>query len=237
MSGRILVSSRSTKIVEYSPLVVAVIVFFLSVIKSYGDDKVYTSKDVVQKESVLYDKETDTKISGLVMLNFPVSDKLYRETPYKDGKENGVERCFSRTGKLYSETPYKEGKKDGVGKVFYESGKTFAETPYIDGNENGVLKRYYETGSIFGETPYKNGKIDGVHKFLYESGKIKSETPFKNGKEDGVEMKYRESGSLSQETKFEDGIAISGYIYTFWGNKREMNDSELHKINTNRNEY
>jgi antitoxin component YwqK of YwqJK toxin-antitoxin module len=234
MPGRMLNTSCPVKTVKFPTLFIAL---FFSVISCYSDDKVYIFKDFVRKESVLYDKETDEKINGLVKLYSPASGKLFKETPYKDGKENGVEKGFSDSGNLYSETPYNEGKKNGVGKVFYESGKTFAETPYMDGKENGVLKRYYETGNIFGETPYKNGKIDGVHQFFYESGKLKSVTPFKNGKEDGIEMKYRESGSLSQEIKFENGIAISGYIFSFWGNKREMNESELLEINSNKTKY
>ncbi|MDK9707299.1 MAG: toxin-antitoxin system YwqK family antitoxin [Desulforhopalus sp.] len=204
---------------------------------SYGEEKIYTHKELVRKESVLYDKITDTKIYGLIREYSPASGKLLCETPYKNGKENGIKKCFSHAGNLYNETPYNDGKTNGVGKVFYESGKIFSETPYINGKVHGVLKRFYESGNIFGETPYKDGQIDGVHQFFYESGKLKSKTSYKNGKRDGVEVRYRRSGYLFQEIIFEDGVAVSGFLNTFWGNKRRMSDSELQEINSEQNEY
>ena len=76
---------------------------------------------------------------------------------------------------IESETPFKNGKENGIEKEYYKNGRLKRETPYTDGELNGVEKRYYENGQLAGETPFKNGKENGVEKSYYESGQLEFE--------------------------------------------------------------
>ena len=123
------------------------------------------------------------------------------------------EKGFYKSGALHDETPYKDGKEEGVGKTYYESGALHYETPYTDGNAEGVAKSYYENGALEAEVLYKNGKEEGIEKWYYKSGALESETPNKDGKAEGVEKTYYESGALHYERIFKDDEMISRKCY------------------------
>ena len=55
-----------------------------------------------------------------------------------------------------SETPYLEGKRQGVMIKYYEDGSKSSETPYVDGNANGTEIKYRRNGSKEMETVRKN---------------------------------------------------------------------------------
>ena len=128
---------------------------------------------------------------GLVR-EYNISGELYSETPYTNGKINGVVKTYHESG-AHLETSYKDGLQNGMEKLYDESGKLSSETPYKDGNKNGVGKTYYESGKLESETPFTKGLPNGVEKTYYETGKLKSETTFTNGAE-GITKNYDENG-------------------------------------------
>lgn len=74
---------------------------------------------------------------------------------------------------IESETPFKNGKENGIEKEYYKNGRLKRETPYTDGKLNGVVKEYYETGELLREAPYKNGEHDGVAKIYDKNGQLR----------------------------------------------------------------
>jgi antitoxin component YwqK of YwqJK toxin-antitoxin module len=66
------------------------------------------------------------------------SGSLKCETPYSNGKENGIEKGYYKSGAILEETPYKNGKKDGISKFYYESGEIASTATYKD----GILQGY-----------------------------------------------------------------------------------------------
>lgn len=103
----------------------------------------------------------EDKIQGCVKkLWFSNGYGLVLETPYKNGKLDGIEkRYYLNNGNLDQETPYKNGKEDGIEKGYDENGNLERETPYKDGKQDGVEKWYYENGDLIAEITYKNEKI------------------------------------------------------------------------------
>ena len=97
-----------------------------------------------------------------------------------------VEREYHSNGKIYWETPYKNGKIEGIEKWYYENGNLDTETPYKNGKKEGVEKWYNESGNLIRKTPYKNGKTHGDVKYYTENGKllalVKAENKFISGK-------------------------------------------------------
>jgi chromosomal replication initiator protein DnaA len=63
------------------------------------------------------------------------------------------------SGALEQETPYKNGKREGMMRWYYESGAIERDLPYKNGKRDGIERWYYESGAIKKETPYKNGVL------------------------------------------------------------------------------
>lgn len=118
----------------------------------------------------------EDKITGCVGKEYYYNNgqlEIESETPFKNGKENGIEKEYYKNGRLKRETPHTDGKANGIEKKYYENGRLKGETPYTDGKLNGVVKEYYETGELLREAPYKNGEHDGVAKIYDKNGQLR----------------------------------------------------------------
>ena len=118
----------------------------------------------------------EDKITGCVGKEYYYNNgqlEIESETPFKNGKENGIEKEYYKNGRLKRETPYTDSKANGIEKKYYENGRLAGETPYTDGKLNGVVKEYYETGELLREAPYKNGEHDGVAKIYDKNGQLR----------------------------------------------------------------
>ena len=118
----------------------------------------------------------EDKITGCVGKEYYYNNgqlEIESETPFKNGKENGIKKKYYKNGRLKRETPHTDGKANGIEKKYYENGRLKGETPYTDGKLNGVVKEYYETGELLREAPYKNGEHDGVAKIYDKNGQLR----------------------------------------------------------------
>ena len=82
-----------------------------------------------------------------------------------------VKKRYYESGALWRETPYVNGKEHGIEKWYYESGALEWETPYVNGKEHGIVKWYHESGALWEETLYVNGKRHGIEKH-YDKDKL-----------------------------------------------------------------
>jgi len=117
----------------------------------------------------------------------------YKEvTVAQDNSIDNVEvrKYYYKSGALRWETPYVNGKKQGIERCYYESGALMAETPCVKGKMHGIAKDYYESGAIWREIPYVNGGRNGIERGYYESGALMAETPCVNGKKHGIAKHY-----------------------------------------------
>ena len=95
-----------------------------------------------------------------------------RETPYKNGKKDGIVKWYKQNGNLAQEVPYKDGKLEGVAKWYYESGNLRSETSYKNDKREGIEKSYDENGNLRIERSYLNDLFHGDMKYYIEDGKL-----------------------------------------------------------------
>jgi antitoxin component YwqK of YwqJK toxin-antitoxin module len=101
----------------------------------------------------------DSVQNGVVRSIYDNEDFPYIvKSPFKDGKEDGMEKSFYTDGALAGEIFYKKGKKEGMEKWYFPDGKLNWELNYTKGKENGTLKQYDDTGKLLNITEWKDGK-------------------------------------------------------------------------------
>jgi len=144
----------------------------------------------------------------------------YSLTIYRDGKPNGIQRDYYKSGKLKAEYHFVNGVPNGINKMFSVDGKLMAEYPFSEGKQNGVAKSYYPSGKLMYEAPFVNGSPNGMTKDYYESGALKKETPYTHGMENGTEKEYYENGKIESETVYTNGE--KGDVKHFDENGNEM---------------
>ena len=99
------------------------------------------------------------KISGCVEKKYDLNGKLWRETPYKNGKIEGITKEYYENGNLMREAPYKNDKAEGIEKWYYENGKLMAEIPYLNNLFHGDTRFYTEDGKLLALFKGENGEI------------------------------------------------------------------------------
>ena len=136
-----------------------IILSMLFCFSAQAEEKVYTKEEV---KECTEDKNLLCDLDGSLITGYFKEYRgweiLWYETPYKNGKKDGVEKRYDSDGTLLYEIPYKNGKKDGVEKWYYSNGTLRKETPYKDGKEEGTQKLYRADSSLEKEIYYKNGK-------------------------------------------------------------------------------
>ena len=143
----------------------------------------------------------------------------YKLLMYKDGKPFGMVRGYNlENGRLHSETPYSEGKGNGIEKIYDENGKLGMEIPLVNDSINGIEKLYDVKNGIQYDTPYINGKKNGIAKGFYKSGKLMYSYPYTNGVENGVFIDYYENGNIEFLRPFTNGKVINDTVKHFFDN-------------------
>ncbi len=153
--------------------------------------------------------------------------QFYRLTVYKSDNPLGIVRVYTKTGYLVLIKPYKNGKENGIEKEYYYNHSLGKDIPvtfdsisnrvavngslkfkitYIDGKENGVAKGYYRNGKIRTIWFMNNGVATGTWKLYYENGNLQSESYYINGQEAGIIKYYYEDGQIQ-----EDRPVLMGY--------------------------
>lgn len=205
-------------------------IIILIVVGCNSKPKIYNTSDVEEKEHVVYERATNEEITG-ILKKYYESGALFRETLYKDGKENGIAKSYYKSSALRVETPYKDGKVNGTIKWYYEDGPLQREIPHKDGKINGIQKFYYESGALQMEFPYKDDKANGIQKFYYRLGALGMEIPHEDDHVNGIQKTYYESGALRSEIKFVNSDAISGTFYNENGTKqRDMTNADFNGL-------
>lgn len=175
--------------------------------------------------------------------------KLNRDTTLK---------TYYSTGELQSETPYVNGKINGIQKLYYKNGALISECPFVNDIANGLCKTYYKRDRKYwdSEFPFLNGMINGIVKFhyrtrggvivqlrevkfienkgYYPSGELYMEIPNGNGIINGIVKYYRKDGKKLGEFTFVNNVLNGkGYDYDKNGNVRTMVDFSENE-NTNK---
>ena len=163
---------------------------------------------------------------GFLSFSILHADTL-KECKNETDKMSGcVERQYHQNGNIWVETPYKNGKLEGIEKWYDDNGDLVNEIPYKNDKREGMTKWYYRNGNLESEEPYKNGKREGMSKWYYENGSLKAETPFNNNGVNGDMKLYTEDKKLLALIKAENHKFISGKCF----NNKVLTDKELKEM-------
>jgi hypothetical protein len=147
--------------------------------------------------------------------------KLFENTPYVNGKIQGIKLEYYDDGALRKETPYDSGYVHGNVKFYYPDGKVFSVTPRIKGNIHGIVKKYHKNGNLQSETPYINNELQPGLKEYNQRG-VLLETPSiqfitkkeKRGQDMLVTLEMKLSNGI-KSTKFFQGVEGADGNQTF----------------------
>lgn len=176
---------------------------------------------VVNKEYSSYYRLTIYKKgrpSGIVRI-YDNNGLLSSETPYRNGKINGVVKKYLDST-LWSKCLYVNGKKNGIDTGYWDNGKVESETSYVNDTLNGIVKNYDPDGNLSDEVTYTNDEIDGFWRFYYRNGTLREEEPYTEGYRNGMERDYYPSGKLKCEKNYVKDKRVSMKIFD--ENEKEM---------------
>ena len=89
---------------------------------------------------------------------------------FKDGKEDGMYRCFYNNRKMCCEHFYVDGKPDGTWKNWRSNGRLFTVDTYKDGVRDGYSATFYDTDTNGPECEkeYKSGKVVEIKRYYWD---------------------------------------------------------------------
>lgn len=147
------------------------------------------------------------ELNGMMMEYFQ-DGKVYKETSYKAGKQDGIDRLYSQTGELLWDCFYVANKPHGKQSQKYTGDAgDFTQVSFY---ENGVLTgKYTETwsnGTVRKEGEYdKAGKKSGRWIVRDKFGKIERDNTYKNNAYDGVTKTYFTDGTVEKTINYVQG--------------------------------
>lgn len=188
---------------------------------------VFEGKRVLEKELTkegglfYYDGKPFTGI-GYKMYD---EKRLQFETSYVEGKEEGVQKYWSRNGQLVEEFQKKGERKDGMFTSWYENGQIKKEMTFKAGDVVGEVKRWHENGQQWSVANYiepdpqtsadlaegfiHESKQVGIYKEWFENGQLYLECNYNNdGQLEGLLTKWFENGKIYEKTNFKKNKEI-----------------------------
>ena len=119
----------------------------------------FLSFSILHADTLKECKTEADKISGCVEREYHSNGKIYWETPYKNGKIEGIEKWYYENGNLMREAPFKNGKKEGIVKWYYKNGNLMVEMSYLNDLFHGDMRFYTEDGKLLALVKAENGRI------------------------------------------------------------------------------
>ncbi|MDP4797728.1 MAG: toxin-antitoxin system YwqK family antitoxin [Crocinitomicaceae bacterium] len=136
---------------------------------------------------------------------------LERRITFVNGKENGVDSTYYKSGCLQVVRNHIQGAESGMWTYLYDStGNVAWEMNYNLGQKHG-RQIYFTKGSEgkSGDTTkvehYSNGVLNGVKKTYFPKSKLEKEVNYVNGLMDGAYKAFNYDGKLIQEFSYKAG--------------------------------
>lgn len=101
----------------------------------------------------------DRLITRSVKEFYPESEIVHRIIDYKNGKKNGKEQVFYRTGELNKKRTWVQGKLEGLCETYYKNGLVYIRCRYKNGLLDGSWVVYDMNASIMESVEYRNGEV------------------------------------------------------------------------------
>ncbi|TGL20957.1 LIC20035 family adhesin [Leptospira yanagawae] len=126
---------------------------------------------------------------------------------YIDGKKTGIWKKPDPENpqKFIAETPWTDGKKEGVAKTFDKQGNVTSETTYVDDKKNGPYFRKNSKGEWIEKGNFKDNEEEGewLYHFVGADGNgIKTKVSYSNGLKNGLEINYYKDGVVESQGNY-----------------------------------
>lgn len=158
-----------------------------------GEYKEYYYNGKLSQFAIYHEGELDS------MVTYYFTGEKMGETPYKNGKKQGVSVAYNRQGKVWNRIEYNKGYYKKI--IYYDAstGNEIISQDLTDKNQNTVM--IYDDLGIKTEEAICNreGKYNGLVKTFYENGQLKKEQMFVDGNSEGLSTTYHMNGKKSKE--------------------------------------
>ena len=84
------------------------------------------------------------------------------ETPYLEGKKEGLAKIYSPDGKLNLTIRFSQDKKSGLQTQYFPNGTVFREIAYVDDLKNGEEISYFDNGRVASICLYRDDQLEGL---------------------------------------------------------------------------
>jgi len=184
-------------------------------------DGTYTSwfenGDIHETKQFVLGKPVGTHIENYPRNENETFIQVAKETLYKDGKLDGEQKSFYRSGKIEALLSYSLNILNGKKALFDDSGNILEEATY----EMGLLSGRYFTIKESGNQViyhYKNNLLEGLAEIYFPQhplfGKIKAlEAYYEKGLLQGEVIEYNEAGTRIISTFYQNGLKNGPCIF------------------------
>lgn len=151
-----------------------------------------------------------------VQLYFDKTGLLLKEENYRDNMLHGEMRSYYTANNvriLKQSQQYKNGKLDGLSIENNNEGKTISAEEFRAGIKNGRSIWFYNNGKPAMEQYYANGELDGKQVMYNMEGAIISTGQYTNGKKSGKWTTYYDNGQIKNEGNYSEDVKTGKWKY------------------------
>jgi antitoxin component YwqK of YwqJK toxin-antitoxin module len=162
-------------------------------------------------------KDFATPYTGTCVSCYP-SLVLEEKLNFVDGKRQGTDTSYYKSGCIQSIQSYQIGLENGATYIYYDSvNLVHFEIWYQNGQLHGPSIKW--SAKVLADTlmykHYKSGKLDGPQRSYFTNGKIRKSSYYRDGLIDGLQITYNERGQKESEIQFKAGKKTGTWTYYF----------------------
>lgn len=162
-------------------------------------------------------KDFATPYTGTCVSCYP-SLVLEEKLNFVDGKRQGTDTSYYKSGCIQSIQSYQIGLENGATYIYYDSvNLVHFEIWYQNGELHGPSIEW--SAKVLSDTlmykHYKSGKLDGPQRSYFPNGKIRKSSYYRDGLIDGLQITYNERGQKESEIQFKAGKKTGTWTYYF----------------------
>jgi len=174
----------------------------------------HATRDPEKKEYLYFIPGAEIARENLIAIEVVCNEVLVKRDLFKNGKKHGVQREWYPDARPKLESPYKDGRMDGVFKRWSEQGNLVGQYTMLDGMGTAIV--YDNVGQLSLEDSYKNNQRDGlgVERVL----NVLSLTWSKAGQLVGWGYGFYENGELADLAFFSSDGQPNGPVINFSNN-------------------
>ena len=109
-----------------------------------------------------------------------------RQTPYYEGKEEGIMKSWYPDKAPEQERLFINGKKEGTHRGWWPNGNPKFEYQFTADEHNGTAKEWFSDSKPYRFFHYLNGREEGLQQMWWADGSVRANYVVKNGEQFGL---------------------------------------------------